>query len=57
MDGSLDHSDWRDSAGWEREGRVECGEVIPALEYFGQRLRIRGLPITLGGGRSVKSEC
>ena len=29
---------------------MECGEVIPALESFGQRLRILGLPITLGVG-------
>ena len=53
MDGSLDHSDWRDSAGGEREGSEECGEVVPALETFGQRLRTLGHPITLGG--SVKS--
>ena len=55
MDGSLDHSDWRDSAGGERDGSEEYGEVVPALETFGQRLRTLGHPITLGG--SVKSEC
>ena len=55
MDRSLDHSDWRDSAGGEREGGEECREAVPALETFGQRLRTLGHPITLG--RSVKSEC
>ena len=54
MDRSLDHSDCRDAAGGETEGREECGEVIPALETVGQRLRILGHPIMLRGSVSVR---